>query len=90
MATCRGCGGVLGRDCWNEVDCLQISQNQDNCYKDGLTQELEWKNSILIYMLEHHKIKIPDFYNRPAKPLVSIFEPIIGCENKYIDDGLPF
>lgn len=27
MATCRGCGGVLGRDCWNEPDCMWISQD---------------------------------------------------------------
>jgi hypothetical protein len=24
MATCRACGGVLGRDCFNEQDCLMI------------------------------------------------------------------
>ena len=22
---CRGCGGVLGRDCWNENDCVAIT-----------------------------------------------------------------
>lgn len=27
MANCRGCGGILGRDCWNEYDCMQISAN---------------------------------------------------------------
>jgi hypothetical protein len=25
---CQGCGGVLGRDCWNEADCVQISNQQ--------------------------------------------------------------
>lgn len=25
--TCRGCGGVLGRDCWNEEDCMWITQD---------------------------------------------------------------
>lgn len=25
--TCAGCGGVLGRDCWNEADCVWISQD---------------------------------------------------------------
>ena len=28
MSICRGCGGVLGRDCWNEADCVQISNQQ--------------------------------------------------------------
>ena len=37
-----------------------------------------------------NKIKIPDFCNCPETPLVSVFEPIIGCKKKYIDDELPF
>ena len=28
MSICRGCGGILGRDCWNEADCVQISNQQ--------------------------------------------------------------
>lgn len=24
---CRGCGGVLGRDCWNESECVWISED---------------------------------------------------------------
>lgn len=27
MPTCRACGGVLGRDCFNESDCLEIANN---------------------------------------------------------------
>jgi hypothetical protein len=27
MRRCAGCGGVLGRDCWNEPDCVWISQD---------------------------------------------------------------
>lgn len=27
MSICRACGGVLGRDCWNEADCLRISND---------------------------------------------------------------
>lgn len=30
MANCRACGGVLGRDCFNEHDCLMISENNRN------------------------------------------------------------
>jgi hypothetical protein len=25
---CQGCGGILGRDCFNEYDCMQISNKQ--------------------------------------------------------------
>jgi hypothetical protein len=28
MSTCRACGGVLGRDCFNEQDCLMILHSQ--------------------------------------------------------------
>ena len=28
MSICQGCGGILGRDCWNEADCVQISNQQ--------------------------------------------------------------
>lgn len=24
---CQACGGILGVDCWNEQDCLQISHD---------------------------------------------------------------
>lgn len=24
---CSGCGGVLGRDCWNEQDCMWITND---------------------------------------------------------------
>src|SRR5690242_11500028 len=27
MRRCAGCGGVLGRDCWNEQDCVWITQD---------------------------------------------------------------
>lgn len=26
---CQGCGGVLGRDCFNERECIYISQQQE-------------------------------------------------------------
>lgn len=30
MAICRGCGGVLGRDCWHEIDCMMITRSMEN------------------------------------------------------------
>jgi len=29
MSTCRGCGMVLGRDCFNEQDCMWIAQDME-------------------------------------------------------------
>lgn len=36
---CAGCGGVLGRDCWNEQDCVWISQ--DMAYWAGRSEQPE-------------------------------------------------
>lgn len=86
MANCRACGGVLGRDCFNEADCLEISRS--NQYEnDSLYQDQEHYISILIYTMEQKGIKIPNSFS-PEPPL--IMKIPYGCENRYIDDGLPF
>lgn len=28
MSICRGCGGLLGRDCFNEPECMFIEHSQ--------------------------------------------------------------
>jgi len=33
MSICSGCGGVLGRDCYNESECVWIGQNQESYYQ---------------------------------------------------------
>lgn len=39
MGICQGCGGVLGRDCWNQEDCMMISrQMQDERHYDAYEQ----------------------------------------------------
>ena len=30
MRICQGCGGVLGRDCFNEQECVWIGNQQDS------------------------------------------------------------
>jgi hypothetical protein len=53
--TCKGCGGILGRDCWNEMDCLIISnrqQNQDSQYINQLETDLNWSQKVVIPDLE--------------------------------------
>lgn len=42
MNTCIACGGVLGRDCFNEHDCIQISQN--NALHDVVIDEGKLSN----------------------------------------------
>lgn len=47
MKICNGCGGVLGRDCWNEQDCVAISNSQDNQFISQLESELRWERDVL-------------------------------------------
>tara|TARA_R110002126_G_scaffold174495_5_gene323076 strand:- start:126 stop:386 length:261 start_codon:yes stop_codon:yes gene_type:complete len=86
MRTCRACGGILGRDCFNESDCLQISRSEqfNNEFNKG---ELEQYISILIYTMKQKGITIPNSFS-PEPPLVMKIQ--YGCQNRYIDDDLPF
>jgi len=86
MANCRACGGVLGRDCFNEADCLEISRSEQygNDYNIG---ELEHYISVLIYTMEQKGIIVPNSFS--AEPPLIMKIPY-GCENRYIYDGLPF
>lgn len=86
MANCRACGGVLGIDCFNEADCLEISRS--NQYEnDSLYQEQEHYISILIYKLNQKGISIPTLFSTEPPLIMKI---PYSCENKYEDDGLPF
>lgn len=55
MKKCNGCGGVLGRDCWNEQDCVSISQNNYNVDQQHINQlqsELHWERDVVVPDLE--------------------------------------
>lgn len=34
MATCHGCGGVIGRDCFNPQECEMITRSMANQYQN--------------------------------------------------------
>lgn len=87
MANCRACGGVLGLDCFNESDCLQISANNQN-YQNNTIGYLENYISILEYKLQSHNLTIP-IIESPVNPL--IIKQEVTCENNpMIDFYLPF
>jgi hypothetical protein len=86
MANCRACGGVLGRDCFHEADCMEISRRDSHCHEFNTSEE-EHYISVLIYILEQHNIPVPGPFS-VYPPL--IMKPFIGCEYNYEDDGLPF
>lgn len=54
MAICNGCGGVIGRDCFNPIECESISQQYTN-------EELERQVEILTKLLIENSIPVPDF-----------------------------
>ncbi len=87
MANCRACGGVLGRDCYNESDCMDISRNQD-MYMSQDISNMEHYVSILIYTMEQKGISVPNSFAAES-PL--IFKLQNGCENRWPEESyLPF
>lgn len=55
---CNGCGGILGRDCFNEMECIQISEQMR--YQDNETiYTLQMENEVLKQLLIRHNIPIP-------------------------------
>ncbi len=79
MNTCRACSGVLGRDCYNEYDCMQISNSYD--YYDINT----WKTKqIFFYLLTRIK-------NNLIQLLKRVFAKIIPPKQKEQNyNELPF
>lgn len=87
MANCRACGGRLGLDCFNEQDCLEISNRQ--YYQDEqIIYQLEEYIEVLKYRLQVANIPIPSIIIT-ENPL--ILKPSFLCEpNPMIDNSLPF
>ena len=54
MSICRGCGGILGRDCWNEADCIQISNQQahDLYLLDFMQRDLNYAEERIRFLEE--------------------------------------
>lgn len=79
MSICQGCGGVLGRDCWNESDCVQISnqQSHDLYLLDFMQRDLVYAEERIRYLEEfivNNGLEIP--------------YPKINTDNE--EEGLPF
>lgn len=60
MAQCRACGGLLGRDCFNEHDCLQISYSNADYFNEDNSQPLydELESNHYAFMEYERKIEI--------------------------------
>jgi len=81
MARCNSCGGVLGRDCFNPMDCAMISAREDS-YERQRLYTTEEKLNRLIEILQEKGIDVSE-----------LIEPV-PVEPKYIlsntVDDLPF
>ena len=62
MSICRACGGVLGRDCFNETECMNISNNNQN-YAEYEIKQLRHELLILRKAIVDFGIPIPEIEN---------------------------
>ncbi|MDX3913738.1 MAG: hypothetical protein QHC79_09380 [Pseudosphingobacterium sp.] len=60
LRICQGCGGVLGRDCWNEIECIAIGnmQEQRAYYEASRVPDMENQIHMLTGHLEQAQIEI--------------------------------
>lgn len=56
MARCKACNGILGVDCYNEKDCLEISAYHSR----QPMPDAENYISLLIQTLEQNNIPVPE------------------------------
>lgn len=40
MSVCQACGGVIGRDCFNPQECMEITQQQAAAYRHMSEQQI--------------------------------------------------
>lgn len=66
MKICQGCGGVLGRDCWNEQECIWISQSQQIDNQQQIQQEINLRDEHIRVLQEAVKAFLNVINRTPA------------------------
>ena len=63
MSICQGCGRILGRDCWNEADCIQISNQQahDLYILEFVQRDLIYAEERIRYLINQKKRSIFEY-----------------------------
>lgn len=79
---CSGCGGILGVDCFNERECIEISRQNEADYRElealwNQISELQNKINLLEEVLYENNIPLP-------------YEKSIIFKDESEDDWLPF
>jgi len=80
MNYCNSCGGAIGRDCFNPIECQQISRNQDD-----YVQELEYKVEKLTQVLKENRIEIPKLEPKHDNGIVDYFLSFVWQSFVYIN-----
>ena len=91
MKTCRGCGGILGRDCWNEMDCLAITHSEENRYRQQ-AEHAQVVSSENAYEIHLHENRINELENK-VEYLLKLVRDKLGIDaqdNSFNIDDLPF
>ena len=95
---CQGCGGLLGRDCYNEYDCVQISQsmqfqNDIGPYSEAL---IEARN-VINWLSENSTVdeSLTESFANKIDNVIAVVERLIPTERtqeqiKQDLDDLPF
>lgn len=77
MKTCKACGGVLGKDCFNEKDCMDIYFSAAAQHTSQIQSELDWERSVVV----------PDLEEKLSLSLVTILDLCAMLKSFELDKG---
>lgn len=61
MQTCQACGGVLGRDCFNPEECMEITRQQAEIGRNGNVQQLQEQLDTAVRLLNKFQNELSRF-----------------------------
>lgn len=79
MSICRGCGMVLGRDCFNEQDCMWISESMQQMYEQEQCSQAENQDVNAL----QNRISQLEQELAEAKKLISVVDDLVTAKGRY-------
>jgi len=70
---CNGCGGVVGRDCYNPIECEQI------------TVQMNTDNYIADEIIKQYEEKLSNIYNALIKSSAEMYSPVFRVQAVSLD-----
>ncbi|MFO0919675.1 MAG: hypothetical protein U0872_15360 [Planctomycetaceae bacterium] len=91
MSNCPSCGGVLGVDCFNPQECMEITQHQAAMYRHGMEQKpmlniREEFHHFVSYVLSARKSNTDRWMESLAKKINSACQSL-GEKEQFEYDG---